>query len=350
MEQYYPCYGLAESTLISTGGNFDDEPVYFYADIEKLEQGIVEQCVEEPGKSKAFVGCGYPMAGTTLAIVDPETMETKTVGLVGEIWIAGLSVAKGYWNNETKSEETFQAYTRDGKGPFMRTGDLGFIHEGQLYIPGRIKDLIIIRGLNHYPQDIEATVEDAHEAIQSSSTAAFAVDKGKGDVLAVVAEIKRTFIRKLDEKEVIRSIREAISEVHQLEIKAIALVRTGTVPKTSSGKIRRFECRDDFMKGQLQSIAEWSKPEVSAEILNANESEILSWMRQWIARELKVEVVSIDPSRPLNEIGMDSVLGVVMAKDAEEQFGMEWPIDLFLEETTLEKIAAKGAKLVSNSK
>jgi acyl-CoA synthetase (AMP-forming)/AMP-acid ligase II/acyl carrier protein len=347
IDQFYPCYGLAENTLIVTGGELDAKPVYLNVDAKKLEQGVVEVAsANSESPVQTLVGCGYPMVGTTVCIVDPTHQKILQNGKVGEIWVSGPSVARSYWHNDRKSKETFHAFTDNGKGPFMRTGDLGFIHGGQLFITGRIKDLIIIRGLNHYPHDIEHTVENSHDALQLSGSAAFSADMGHGEELVIVCEVKRTAIRTLDADEVIRRLRESISAKHQVEIAALTLVRPGSIPKTSSGKIRRIECRKEFLKGNLQAIAEWAKPKVKPGVLQANESEILMWMKNWVAAKLEVDVSTIDTNLPLAEIGLDSILGVVMAKDAEEEFGMEWPIDLFLEETTLRKIAQKGAEIL----
>jgi acyl-CoA synthetase (AMP-forming)/AMP-acid ligase II len=173
-EQLYPCYGLAESVLIVTGGHLDEKPGYLHVKTGDIEKGIVTPANPDDPESRAFVSNGFPWLGTTVAIVDPASCKINPAGVIGEIWVSGPSITKGYWNNLEETERTFRAYLADtGEGPFLRTGDLGFIHNGHLYISGRIKDLIIIRGLNHYPHDIEHSAELAHEALQTGAVAAF---------------------------------------------------------------------------------------------------------------------------------------------------------------------------------
>src|SRR5207248_9733905 len=162
----------------------------------------------------------------------------------------------GYWNNLAATEATFRARIADtGEGPFLRTGDLGFLIDGELFVTGRIKDMIIVRGVNRYPQDIEMTVERASERIQPQGVAAFAVDMAGRERLIVVAEVERT--RRSDWSDVIAAVRKAVTAEHELPPDAIILVRFGSIPKTSSGKIQRHACRDEFLSGSLQVIQEW---------------------------------------------------------------------------------------------
>lgn len=344
-KQFYPCYGMAESVLIITGGELNDPPLYFHAEVADLLNGLVTG-KEYEDDAATFVGCGRPMAGTDIAIVDTRTLDVAPGGIIGEIWVKGPSVAPGYWNQPGKTKETFNASLPDGSGPWLRTGDLGFIEEGQLFITGRMKDLIIVRGRNYHPTDIELTVEGAHEAVNKGSVAAFPVETKKGEQLAVAAEIKRTFLRELNEDEVFAAIRSAVTEDHQLEAAAIVLLRTNTLPKTSSGKIQRFECRNQYLEGTLHTVGSWKQPETEMTLPNRDEELIIAWMKNWIAEKLDIEKDGIDETVPVDKLGLDSVMAVVMAQDAEEEFGIEWPLDLFLEETTLEKIAKKGRELL----
>ena len=178
---------------------------------------------------------------------------------VGEIWASGRSIAKGYWNRPLETKETFHARLADtGEGPFLRTGDLGFVKDGECYITGRLKDMIIIRGQNFYPQDIELTVEKSHPALRRSCTAAFGVDVDGREVLAIAQEVERTFLRKLNVDEVATAIRRAVLEKYELEPWAIVLLRTGSIPKTSSGKIQR-RAWARFLEGSLEIAGEWRK-------------------------------------------------------------------------------------------
>jgi len=346
-DMFYPCYGLAEATLIVTGGDLHAEPVYIYVDDDQLHKGNVQLTEPDSPHARNYVGCGYPMVGTKVVIVNPDTNTVCEQGKVGEIWCSGPSIAKGYWNNPKETAQTFGARLTTGEGPFMRTGDLGFIENGQLFISGRIKDLIIIRGRNHYPHDIEATVENCHEALNLASGAAFSIDIDSEERLVIVQEVKRTHMRNLDEDSVFESIRQAIAEEHQLQVYAMVLTRTGSIPKTSSGKIQRFECRKNYLDDSLIVIAKQleESDDGSVNELRISRNDIHNWIISWMAKELKIDPAKIDISKPITAYGVDSIKAVIMARDAEEKFGIEWPLEMFLEETTIQKIATEGAEM-----
>ena len=180
-------------------------------------------------------------------------------GAVGEIWVAGPSVASGYWNKPRESAATFQAFTSDtNEGPFLRTGDLGCLRDGSLFVTGRIKDVLIVRGVKHYPQDLEATAEHAHPALRPGCCAAFAIERRGEERIVVVAEADQ---RKLPDEDdchlALLSIRRAIADRHQVSPYAVAIVAAGSLPKTTSGKLQRFLCRDAFLSGEFDVIAEW---------------------------------------------------------------------------------------------
>ncbi|MEM7132754.1 MAG: MupA/Atu3671 family FMN-dependent luciferase-like monooxygenase [Chloroflexota bacterium] len=253
-EAFYPCYGMAESTLFITGGLKTDPPIYQDVEIStNAKDG--EQFVSSASK-KIVVGCGRSWLEQNLCIIEPESLVPCTDGQIGEIWVAGPHIAQGYWNRPEETQETFHAYLADnGDGPFLRTGDLGFIQDGELFVTGRIKDLIIIRGHNHYPQDIEATVAQCHLALQPNSCAAFAMDADGEERLVVVQEIKRTARHNLDAEAAIKTIRQAVSAHHALETYAVVLLKPGGIPKTTSGKIQRRACREKFLAESLPVIA-----------------------------------------------------------------------------------------------
>jgi acyl-CoA synthetase (AMP-forming)/AMP-acid ligase II len=205
-----------------------------------------------------LVGCGRHLVGERVAVVEPETRKRLAAGLIGEIWVAGPNVAQGYWRNPEATASVFQARI-EGEDPeccWLRTGDLGFVDEmGELFITGRIKDLIIIRGINHYPQDIEATVEDCHPALRAHCGAAFSVvDHHSEEQLVVVQEIERAYRRQIDGEEIIASIREAITREHDVVAREIVLIRTGTLPQTTSGKIQRNLARQMYLAGTLSLL------------------------------------------------------------------------------------------------
>ena len=288
-EAFYSCYGMAESTLIITGGVKSQLPVIQTVDKTALEQNQVISIKEEQAEARKLVGSGKPLLAQKVAIVDPESRIRCMTNCVGEIWVSGSSVTQGYWQQPEKTKYTFCAYTTDTKeGPFLRTGDLGFVNEdGELFVTGRLKDVMIIRGRNHYPQDIERTVEQSYPALIPNRSAAFALEVAGEDKLVVVVEVERRFEkwfkneeenekkrkelqkqfnrrqehidpgfeieldRPLEIDTALGSIRQAVAKNHGLQVYAILLLRVGSIPKTSSGKIQHYACRDGFLNGDL---------------------------------------------------------------------------------------------------
>ncbi|MDB4676712.1 aminotransferase class I/II-fold pyridoxal phosphate-dependent enzyme [bacterium] len=250
-----PCYGMAETTLIVTGGPSETRPVLSTFDGGGLEQKIVRPVGADHANARKLVGCGAILTDEKVTIVDPESLQVLPGGTIGEIWVQSPSVGVGYYQRKEATERTFGAYTDEGEGPFLRTGDLGFLHEGQLYVSGRLKDMIIVRGVNRYPQDIEETVEQASDVVQAGSVAAFAMDYEGREQLVVVAETVR--IRDIDWDANLQAIRRAVTEEHDLPPDAIYLVRNSSVPKTSSGKIQRHACLHAVRDGDLKIIAKW---------------------------------------------------------------------------------------------
>lgn len=251
-EAFYPCYGLAEASLIVSGGRKGIVPPTQYLDKGALEQNQVVPALEE---AVSFIGCGETLDEQQIVIAHPESGRRCAADEVGEIWVKGPSIAKGYWNRPTETEETFRAFLPNtGEGPFLRTGDLGFLREGVLFVTGRLKDLIVIQGRNHYPQDVELTVERSAAILRAGSGAAFSIEVGGEERLAVIQEVD--FRQKPDEK-VLGAIRLAVARLHELELYAVVLIRAGTLPKTSSGKIQRRLCRSKFLANDLERMAEW---------------------------------------------------------------------------------------------
>ncbi|MFJ3234308.1 fatty acyl-AMP ligase [Streptomyces sp. NPDC086787] len=245
-EAFYPCYGLAEATLMVTGGAVDAPPTL----LSPAETG------PHAGEADAAaVGCGRPGPGVTVAVVDPGRQEEMPEGETGEIWVAGASVAKGYWRNALATRETFRATLPRHEGRFLRTGDLGFLHDGELFVTGRLKDLIVIDGRNHYPQDLELSAELSHPALRPGCTAAFSVDLGtEGEQTVVVAELAPDMAG--ESEKVTDLIRSTIGEVHSLPVRDVVLVMPGTIPKTSSGKIQRHATRTAYLGGTLARVTE----------------------------------------------------------------------------------------------
>ena len=252
-DAFYPTYGLAEGTLITTGGRRNDPPI-----LHDFPADVLSGDPRDAGKTTTLVGCGVSLGDQTTLIVDPESFEVLSEGQVGEIWVKGGSVARGYWRNPEATEATFNAFTADGQGPFLRTGDLGIVMDGQFFIAGRIKDLIIIDGRNHYPQDIEFTVEKAHPAIRPGCTAAFSVDTDEGEQLVIVTEVRKQYKPRagddpfdLEPEALRQAIRKAVSEAHELRVHDILFLPAGEIPKTSSGKIQRYAARKGYLAGSF---------------------------------------------------------------------------------------------------
>jgi acyl-CoA synthetase (AMP-forming)/AMP-acid ligase II len=251
---FYPCYGLAEATLLVSGPVRSTPPLVRSFKAADLEQRLAIPSSNGDEGGRFLVGCGKTWLNQIIAIVDPETSKRCSDGQIGEIWISGPNVAQGYWNREEVTAATFGAHISDsGDGPFLRTGDLGFFHDGDLFISGRIKDLIIIRGRNHFPQDIERTVESCHPILRPGCVAAFSIDVDGEERLVVVQEVKRSF-KEADLGDVIAVIREAVMRNHELATHAIVLIKPGHIAKTSSGKIQRHACRQRFLAEALDPL------------------------------------------------------------------------------------------------
>jgi len=253
-EAFYPCYGLAESTLIVTGGAAGAAPVSLAVDPRALEAHVVAP--PRDGEARVLVSSGRALSGYTVHVVDPETRRPLPPSTVGELWVAGASVGRGYWNRTDETARTFAAYLATGEGPFLRTGDLGFCDaSGELFVTGRAKDLIIIRGRNHYPQDLELTAEQSHPALRRGCGAAFTIDTNGGERLVVAYELDRQ--ADADPAVVMHAIREAVRLAHEVLVDAVVLLEQRSIPKTSSGKIQRHACRAEYRAGTLAVVARW---------------------------------------------------------------------------------------------
>ena len=288
---------------------------------------------------------------------------------VGEIWVSGPSVAQGYWNRPEETERTFRAHLQDtGEGPFLRTGDLGFLKDGELFITGRLKDLIIIRGHNYYPQDIEQTAGKSHSRLRAGQGAAFTVEVDGRQRLVVVHEVERRQQRELEP--VFEAIRHEIAAEHELPVEAIVLIKAGSIPKTSSGKIQRHACRQEFLDGTLEIVAQWSawtdgrarrrrdrrrgyeppaygpadghRPPAGtngAAILAPAPSTadiVMSHVRR-LAKE-RAAGMTIDSS--IVELGLDSLERMEIVAGLEEQFGGRFPEEILNQIETPREVAA----------
>jgi acyl-CoA synthetase (AMP-forming)/AMP-acid ligase II len=252
---FCPGYGLAEATLKVAAVRQQDSPVFLQVEADALAQNRVVEATRDRENVQTLVGCGRSEIDTQIAIADPQTFTQCQDSEVGEIWVSGSTVAQGYWKNPEQTKQIFQATLKgDTSKHFLRTGDLGFLKDGELFVTGRLKDIIIIQGRNHYPQDIELTVENSHPALRPSCGAAFAVEFKGEEQLVVVQEVERSYLRRLNIDEVVGNIRQAVSVEHDIRVHTVVLVKTGTIPKTSSGKIQRQACRQKFLNRTLDLL------------------------------------------------------------------------------------------------
>lgn len=255
LNAFSPCYGMAETTLIVSGHKREAPPIIKSFEASALERNELVEIDESLEGGRALVSSGKISPDMKVEIIDPETFIRTPQNRIGEIWVSGPSITKGYWARPEASKEAFGAYIADtNEGPFLRTGDLGFMWKGELFITGRLKDLIIVDGSNHYPQDIEWTAENSHEAIKSNCVAAFSIPKKGAEKLVLQVEIDRRILKStpgLEEKDIGRAIRSAISKHHDLRVYDVVFLKS-RIPKTTSGKIKRQLCRKNYLEAKRQ--------------------------------------------------------------------------------------------------
>ena len=357
---FYPCYGMAETTLIVSGEDREKkqgETGYLTKAVDKsalAKDRIVEVLEEE--SSQVFVGCGKSIPGQEIAIANPETLIQCEPGSVGEIWVRGNSIAKGYWNRPEETKATFQACLGgEGQKSFLRTGDLGFLDEkGELFVTGRLKDLIIIRGRNLYPQDIELTAEtSSHDALRMGSNAAFTVEKNNEEKLVIVQELE--FRAKPNLEEVMTAIRQAVTEVHEIEVYGVVLIKPGRIPKTSSGKIQRRATRQQFLAGTLNTVASdiLKSVGIAREATRLERSQLLalppregqtlleSYLTEQEARVLGISPEDIDPKEPFTTLGLDSLKVFELKNQIEVDLKVEVSVADFFEGMSTRSLVTK---------
>ena len=343
-EALYPCYGLAEATLFVTGALETRPPVYADLNSDDLEQHRVIAATTDGSENRTLVACGRALPEVRIVIVNPETLIACRPDEVGEIWMSGPSVARGYWNKPEETAETFAAHLADtGAGPFLRTGDLGFMRSGELFVTGRIKDLIIIRGRNHYPQDIERTVEQSHRALRPGCGAAFSIEAGGEERLVIVQELEPRYRNELEE--VFENIRRAVGESHEIQVHHITLIKAGTIFKTSSGKIQRHACSLAFRNGSLETIAQWHEPasedsEDSLTVFSPERDESLTtWLTAQVASKLHVNPLEVDINRPIIQFGLDSLMAFELMHAIEQRLGATVSVVSFFQDLSIAQLA-----------
>jgi amino acid adenylation domain-containing protein/non-ribosomal peptide synthase protein (TIGR01720 family) len=345
-QAFYPAYGLAEATLKVAGGRAAAAPVFADVQADALARNRIVEAKGGEADVRRLVGSGGASLDTEIAIVHPGTRRRCAPDEVGEIWVRSASVAAGYWMRDEETEQTFRAHTATGEGAFLRTGDLGFVKDGELFVTGRLKDLIIIRGRNLYPQDIEAAVEACHPALRRGSGAAFSVEMHGAERLVIVHELEPR--QKPDSGEVFERVREVVAEEFESRPYAILLLKAGSIPKTSSGKIQRRACREKFTAHAFDVVAEWhaSMGAESAETFQAAPSIELSdvaaveeWLRSLVESLLGISPASIDVNHSLARYGIDSLATLELAHAIETGLNVVVPMATLLSSESIAQLA-----------
>lgn len=263
-EAFYPCYGLAEATLFVSGGRHDAPCVQIHVDGEELAEHRVRPVEVSDPRARSLVGCGRAWLGSRVLIVDPRTRLACDEDQVGEIWVQGEHVARGYRGPPDPEDDSFAARLASGEGPFLRTGDLGFVRDGELFVTGRSKDLVIQNGRNLYPQDLELVAAQSNPALRVDFAAAFGVESEAGERLVLVLEVRREACTQLRQggsaaadrlrAEVAGEVRAAIAAHFDAHVWRVVLLRHGNLPRTTSGKVQRGKCRDMWVRGELARL------------------------------------------------------------------------------------------------
>jgi 8-amino-7-oxononanoate synthase len=341
---FYPSYGMAEATLVISGGLQSAPPITCTVESEALKSNRVRVDSARAAERQTLVGCGRALVGQKVIIVNPQTLTPCAPDEVGEIWVSGPSIAQGYWRQPEETKWAFQAYLAGGEGPFLRTGDLGFFYEGELFITGRLKDLIIIRGQNYHPQDLELIAEASHPALQPNSGAAFSVDIGGDERLVIAFELKRRQCE-VNPDEVAGAIRKAIAEEYGLHVETVVLLKPGGLPKTSSGKVQRHLCWKKFLAGTLPVLGRSQQSQSSGGSVSAVEqqTELVKILAAQIAQTLGMSPETIDPHRPISTLGIDSLKAVTLQTLLETKYGLRLSLEEFMAmaELSLAQIATQ---------
>ncbi|MEM7353374.1 MAG: condensation domain-containing protein, partial [Acidobacteriota bacterium] len=371
-QAFYPCYGLAEATLFVSGGATEAAaPVASFVtealDRHRVETGPTSVGDESSDGASAterrLVSSGRAWPGHEIAIVDPETLELAAPDAVGEIWVTGPSIAQGYWRRQEQTARDFHgSIAGEAAGTvYLRTGDLGFLDCGELYVTGRIKDLVIIRGRNLYPQDLEHTAEGAHPALRSGCGAAFAIDSEGEERLVIVHEIARRL--EADATEAAAAIRQAVAEEHEVRVHDVVILRAGHLPKTTSGKIQRHACRAAYPAGDWKVLVRatsggdrilaeaprsgFDRAAFEATEGAAREALLADFLSREAAHALRLDE-AIDRRSPLTRLGLDSLTAVELKQGLEAELSAEVSIASLLGGCTVEELAAELATALTH--
>ncbi|OHU90807.1 MULTISPECIES: non-ribosomal peptide synthetase [Pseudoalteromonas] len=348
----YPGYGLAEATLFVSGAQRLSAPQFLEVAVSNYQHRDLVKPVTSGGATRELVSSGIPSPYNDVVIVDPEDHSRLADGQVGEVWVRGENVASGYWQNEEKTIETFRATIRgEDDVHYMRTGDLGFIHQQHLFICGRIKELIIIRGANFYPQNIEQTLQNNIDGLKPNGGAAFTIEHEGEDALVIVQEVERTWLKKVDPEAVAQQARALIASEYGLSLHAFVMIRPMTLPKTSSGKIQRARAKQYFASGELKVVSETiftaaSKNSESAHTLDIKSfglsselADVVLGLALLIAHKAKLPVAQLDIEQSIILTGLDSITLNSLVATVKNVFGVTLSLGELLQSSSLLDIA-----------
>jgi 8-amino-7-oxononanoate synthase len=340
-EAFFPCYGLAEATLFVSGGPWGQGPSTLDVSRSALEEKRVRPATA--GDRLRLVASGAPATGQRVRIVDPDSRAACDDREVGEIWVRGDSVAAGYWNNAAESEATFGATIEaEGDLTYLRTGDLGFLDDGQLFVTGRLKDLIILGGRNYYPQDLELAAERSHPSLRPGHAAAFAIDSDAGERLVVALEVSRHHAESENEA-VFSAVRRALAEREGVLPDVVVLVRQNGIPRTSSGKVQRRATRTLLLGDALECVARSDEQidDVAVVLGEGGDASapLEAWLRRWVADELQIDVRAVDATASVREYGLDSVAAVRLVTELEQVIGHRVDVSLLWREPSIRSLS-----------
>jgi len=353
-EAFAPAYGLAESTLAVTANPVGEAPVLRRFDAQALGAGGVSLLDDGSAEGRLMPGSGRPLPDVSIAIVDPDTLRRCAPGRIGEIWVGGPTIADGYWRRPEETAATFgvRIAGEAHAGPFLRTGDLGALVDGELFVTGRIKDLIILGGANFYPHDIERAAQNAHDALRRDNGAAFSIDAEPGgdgrEQVVLVQELERSR-RNDDPAPVFQAIVQAVWQDMEVALSRVVLVAPGSVLRTSSGKIQRLANRRAYLDGKLPVIAQWDRRAALRPAPAAAKPDeaaaLAAWLTGWLARRLDAPLAAIEASHGFAEMGLDSLGSAELAAELGRRIGVELPDTIAFDHPTLARLLRHVAAL-----
>lgn len=333
-----PVYGLAEVTLMASVTTEQNWQEPLLVSKKNLAEKKINDLPDEFSPKIALVSSGQCVRDHEICIVNPENQQLLSEKEIGEIWIFGPSVAQGYWNQDDLTQSIFRAQLSEKPNKFyLRTGDLGFLVNGELYVTGRLKDLLIIHGVNHYPHDIELTIMQSHPALQTHATAVFSVEEDNHEKLIIMQEIARSHLSSFNAEEVVKIIRSVVLAEHGLVVHSILLLKPYALSKTSSGKIQRWACKEAYLSQNTSTVYQWraEKALIAEELLPNAKIDLQQWLTQWMATRFKVNIGQITLETSLAEFGLDSIAAAELAADMQRDLQKNIDPVMLLESSTL---------------